>query len=272
MLYKFEKLSEKLDELNYPNITESRFKVERRDLTVEENKGNIRWSDDGVYLMIDGVEHKGYMYIKEPRISTYGNFPKFHVTECTTIYQQKSVNNFNNRYFWHNSNIVDLEDFDTNEIYRDQVLDLCMNCKRKADIQNYKDTEGFFDLLDIQTPLTNINDDAQLDIYGYTKDWQKISKLYRLKIDFTCEKCNIKINDNYDKRFLEVHHKNGVKTNNSNDNIECLCTLCHANVNSRHRENFSKKNNKLKISSFVKKYKIELLKHRNPYIDNYLLS
>lgn len=271
-LYKFQKLNKNLDNLNYQEVTVSRFKVERRDFSLEESKGNIRWSTDGVYLMINGIEHKGYMYIKEPRIEKYGNFPKFHVTECTTIIQQKNINNFINRYFWHNSNIVDLEDYDTNKKFKDVVLELCSNCRTKANISNYRNTEGFYNLLNIQTPLTNRNENVELDIYGYTKDWQRISRLYRTKVNFTCENCSIVINDNFDKRFLEVHHKNGNKLNNSDNNIECLCVLCHANTNKRHEENYSKKNNQLKVKSFVDIYKTKLLEKGNPYIKNYLIT
>ena len=269
-LYKFEKLSNKLDNLGYLDVTVSRFKVVKKDLTAEDNKGNIRWALDGVYLMIDGVEHKGYMYIKEPLIEKYDHFPKFHVTECTTIIQQKNINNFNGRYFWHNSNIVDLVDFDTGKKFNNVVLDLCSNCRTKANISNYRNTEGFYNLLDIQTPLTNRNENAELDIYGYTKDWQRISKLYRTKVNFTCENCKIIIINNYDKRFLEVHHKNGDKLNNSDINIECLCVLCHSKKDKKHEENFSKKNSQLKIKSFITLYKMELIKINNPFIEDYL--
>ena len=65
ILYDFKKLSLKLDFLNFPEVRESRFEIVRKDLSEEENRGNVTFKEDGIYLMINGIEHKGYMYIKK---------------------------------------------------------------------------------------------------------------------------------------------------------------------------------------------------------------
>ena len=49
MLYTFENLAARLTELGYPEATESGFRVIRRDLTQEEQAGNIDFRDDGIY-------------------------------------------------------------------------------------------------------------------------------------------------------------------------------------------------------------------------------
>lgn len=270
-LYKFDKLNIILDSLKYPVVTESRFKVEISDLTIEVQKGNIRWSNDGVYRNINGIEHKGYMYIKEYGISEFNNsFPRFHIVKCQTILSFINRGNFDHKYFWSNSNIVDVLDRETKKLYKNVVLPLCRYCAEESGIFNISNTQGFYDLLDIQTPTTNRTKDVVLDLDGYTSDWRNISKLYRTKVNFTCENCHIAINDNYDKRFLEVHHKNGDKLNNSDENIECLCVLCHSKKDKRHEENFSKGNNQLKIKYFVDIYKDQLIEVGNPFIQNYL--
>jgi hypothetical protein len=269
-LYKFKNLQKKLNEDGYQEVLESRFEIVKKDFTQEEAKGNITFKNDGIYLKINGDDQKGYMYIKTADIDQYG-FPKFHTSNCQVITTQKNQNRFQNHYFWSNSNKVDIKQRGSTVIHKDVNLQLCGYCRNAANINNYSDTNGFFNLLDIQTPTTNRNRDVELDIYGYTKDWQFISKLYRTKMNFTCENCSIKINDNYDKRFLEVHHKNGDKLNNSDSNIECLCVLCHSNEDKKHQENFSKKNNQIKIKSFVERYKNDLLECNNSYLIDYLI-
>jgi len=266
-LYKFNKLSEKLDELNYPKVTESRFEIVRKDLTEEELRGNVIFRNDGIYLTINGVEHKGYMYIKKPNIARYGN-PRFHITNCPVIVEQRNNNNFNGHYFWHNSNTVNLTDRSTNVLHENVILSLCSKCRAIGGINNYNDIQGFFNLLDIQDRNTNFN--AETDMYVYIKEWRQISTKFRIENEYTCTKCSIKIEHKLDQRYIQVHHINGNKLQNHRDNLECLCCLCHANVDQRHINNFQKKVSAAEIKSFVKKYKNELLALDNIYIIEYL--
>lgn len=45
----------------------------------------------------------------------YG-LPKFHITNCSKIQEERKANRFTGRYFWHNSNVVSIEDKTTGEI------------------------------------------------------------------------------------------------------------------------------------------------------------
>lgn len=265
-LYDFKKLSEKLDSLNFPEVTESRFEIVRKDFSEEEQKGNITFNDDGIYLNIKGVEHKGYMYIKVADVEQYG-FPKFHISNCQTIIQQQRQNMFHGHYYWSNSNIVDVLQRGTSTIHKDVILDLCGNCRKAAGITGYNHTQGFFDLLDIQDngPIN----DTELDIFGYVKEWQQISKKFRIENEFTCDICSIKIENKFDQRYIQVHHRNGNKLINNRDNLQCLCTLCHSNIDERHITNFQKKISVHEIESFVEKYREILIQIDNPYIKNY---
>lgn len=94
-----------------------------------------------------------------------------------------------------------------------------------------------------------------VDINGYTDDWPGISFAYRQKHDFTCERCGVKMKSMLDYRFMQTHHRNGVKTNNNENNLECLCIDCHSKVDANHIANFSKGANKVMLDSFRKKYK-----------------
>lgn len=262
-LYGFEKLNLKLNQLKYPEVTESRFEIIRKDFSEEEQRGNINFKEDGIYLKVNGIEQKGYMFIKYADVNRYG-LPKFHVANCQTIIQQRQQNRFHGHYFWSNSNIVDIIQRGTNFVHEGVKLDLCGYCREQISVTDYTNTQGFFDLLDIQDRETQQN--VETDIFGYTKDWQQISRKFRIENEFTCDNCKIKIENKFDQRFIQVHHKNQNKLNNTRENLQCLCTLCHANVDDHHQYNFNKKRSKSEIESFISKYREELLELKNPYI------
>ena len=268
-LYNFQKLSQKLDFLNYPMVNESRFEIVRKDFSDEERRGNITFKEDGIYLMINGVEHKGYMYIKKADVVRFGQ-PKFHITNCSVIQDQKNRGYFNGHYFWHNSNTVTIEDRNTHQIYENININLCSRCREQANIEEYRNTQGFFDLLDIQTEEPQ--DDVELDMFGYVKEWQQISKKFRIENGFTCDNCTIQIENRIDQRYIQVHHRSGNKLINNRENLQCLCALCHANIDEKHTLNFQKKRSVHEIASFVEKYKDELISIGNPYIKKYIID
>ena len=239
MLYTFNKLADKLTQLGYPEATESGFRVIKRDLTQEEKAGNVDFRHDGVYLKVDGQEYKGYMYLKYADISRFG-LPKFHITTCQTILEQRASGRFDGRYFWHNSNTVSIENRANGKIHENVNLGLCNYCRNQSSISEYLNTEGFFNLLDKQEQ-EDINKEYEVDIFGYTTDWQKISREYRLEKDYTCEQCGIIIEIPGDRRYLHVHHKNGNKLINKRSNLECLCVLCHSHKDKTHEHNFERK-------------------------------
>lgn len=265
MLYAFENLANKLTELGYPEGTGGGFRVIKRDLTQEEKAGNIEFKQDGVSLTIDGQEYKGYMYLKYADITRYG-LPKFHITNCQIILDQRASGRFDGRYFWHNSNTVSIENRANGEIHENINLGLCNYCRNQSSISEYKDTEGFFSLLDKQEQ-EEINQVYEVDIFGYTLDWQKISREFRREKEYTCESCGIAIEILGDRRFIHVHHKSGNKLNNRRNNLECLCVLCHAHKDKTHEHNFERRRMQANIKSFIDKYRDKLIELNNQYLD-----
>lgn len=255
MLYQFEKLARKMDEWGFPKLKSgSGFQVIKQDFEEAYRAGNIRFGDDGIYLEYEGKEYKGYMFIKEAYITYNGGpvkFPKCHLTKCDTIQKFISTGRFKQRYEWSNSDKNDLIDKQTRTEYKDIKLELCTYCK--GDIFNeIDDTEGFFANLDTQDVEET---SKEVDIFGYDRDWQRISRTYRKKMNYTCEECGIKIPDRTGYRYLHTHHISGDKTNNKESNLECLCVLCHAYKDIRHEENFDRKRMKNEIQAFINKYR-----------------
>jgi len=144
-------------------------------------------------------------------------------------------------------------------------LDYCGYCKKELN-ERIKTTEDFFEKLD-KTQLKTEN--IEVDIFGYDKNWQKISREYRKIKDYTCESCGIKPTQGFDRRFWHTHHKDGDKTNNKPSNLECLCVLCHSYKDHAHEENFDKTRMKQELNSFVQQYKGKLKKIENFYLKQY---
>ena len=264
MLYKFARLEQWLNQLGYPEASESGFRSIRVDFNAETFKkavseGKVRFSEDGIYLEHEGKEWKGYMYMPTYRIQQYNNsMPRFHLTRCNTIEKLFS----SGLYKWSNNKLNDITDRDTNKIHKDQKLQLCSNCQES--IIGIIDTEDFFKTLDIEESQEIV--DVEVDIFGYPLNWEQISRAYKKEKEYTCERCGIKIENSYDKRFIHAHHKNGNKLNNRNGNLECLCVLCHANANEVHEHNFDKKRMQSQLKKFVDKYRPQLTELGNRYI------
>jgi hypothetical protein len=264
MLYLFIKLSQKLTALGYPEVSDTGFRVIKRDLSQEELAGNVEFREDGIYLTADGQEYKGYMYLKFPNVYRFG-MPKFHITNCQTVLEQRISGRFSGRYFWHNSNTVNIEDRTSGQVHENVNLTLCNYCRNQALVGEYSDTQGFFSLLD-DKDQEDINQEYEVDIFGYTLDWQKISYKFRKEKEFTCENCGIQIEEIIDRRFIHVHHKSGNKLNNRRTNLECLCVLCHAHKDPHHERNFGKGRMQAFVTSFVVKYRKKLIELKNEFL------
>lgn len=266
MLYSFTILEQKLNQLGYPDATESGFRSIRIDFNAETLKkavkeGKVRFSDDGIYLTHEGREWKGYMYMPTYRISQYKSMPRFHLTRCDRIEELFSTG-YGSYYKWSNNPLNDITDRDTKEVFKDQALQLCSHCQ--SSIIGIKNTEDFFETLEVNE--TQDVENIDVDIFGYPLNWQQISRAYRTEKNYTCERCEIRIENGYDKRFIHVHHRNGNKLMNRKDNLECLCILCHANTNETHEQNFDKRRMKTQLQTFIEKYKQQLMEIGNKYI------
>jgi hypothetical protein len=262
-LYQFEKLSEALDRWGYPKISvKSGFQVIKGvDFEKAFKAGDIRFEEDGIYLDYDNKSLKGYMFIREPWISDYGKYPKFHVIKCRTIQDFINSGNFNIRYDFSNSEENDLIDKTTRKIYKNEILELCANCKKQVQSEIVT-TQDFFDLLEEEYKV----EDITVDLFGYTQGWESISRAFKTMKEHTCEDCGIQITKVLDKRFIHTHHVSGDKTDNSEKNLKCLCILCHSNQDENHRQNFQKGSMKKELDIFISNYKAHLAKAGNKYL------
>ncbi|RAI97846.1 hypothetical protein LX64_04894 [Chitinophaga skermanii] len=264
-LYAFNKLEEKLTQLGYPQMKESGFKVIKVDLTQEEISGHISYRQDGVYRTINNQAQRGYMYMYSYDVAKHNQYPKFHIMKCKTIVDQMSRGAFNTKYIWSNSNVVDVQERTTRDVYHDVRLSLCGNCAKEAVGTIERTTEEFYQMLLANAALTI---DVSLDKRPYNSG--EISKIFREMMNYTCNACSLKITDRMDRVYMHMHHKDHNPLNNYPENLESLCYLCHIHTDALHKAKLNKPRIKQSLDYFVNKYKEELVKIGNPYIKAYL--
>jgi hypothetical protein len=211
------------------------------------------------------------MYLKYPNVERFG-LPRFHITNCKTILEQRAAKRFEGRYFWHNSKTATIEDRANGHVHINVNLTLCGNCERQSKINEYSDSEGFLDILD-QQDLEDTTREIQLDIFGRPLNWDTISKAYRHENNYTCENCGFggdMLENLRDREFIHTDHLIAWElANMRRNNLQCLCILCHSEKDNVHRLNFSKPGMQKRIKRFMEKYKSKLEELGNEYINKY---
>jgi RNase P subunit RPR2 len=167
---------------------------------------------------------------------------RFHVADCRTLNDMKRKKRFD-RYIVTNklSGSFDVSgiSYETNKEIKDSIeLKVCKNCLNFLNYQNYQNSiqptkTTIFSKFTIGTFFENYSTLFTIlpkklnQIYSstYTNDWKDISQKYRESRKFICEKCDTLFVDN--KELLHTHHINGVKDDNSNNNLKAVCIDCH---------------------------------------------
>lgn len=257
-IYDFAPLKEFLKRRGYSIGTRKAYEpftpedVKAADIT----NGSMSFTSEGIFVKgEDGVERQVFLYKKDYHLGRWT--PKFHICKCETIDEFISIGRFKQHYVRANTEPVPVIDLDDgNRLKTITGLPLCNNCRRI--ITGY----GQISSTDFVNILKQANDNqeedydgVELDLFGYTKDWDVISKQYREKHNYTCENCGMKIDDVYDRQYIHVHHINGDKLNNKESNLKCLCLYCHAHVDDRHKKNLTTGANKYIYQDFLNKYK-----------------
>ena len=61
----------------------------------------------------------------------------------------------------------------------------------------------------------------------YRESFRKTAKWYKDKMGWICEDCGVSLDADGLRSLLHVHHRNGVKNDDTEKNLQALCVLCH---------------------------------------------
>ena len=178
-----------------------------------------------------------------------GNYglPKYHISNCDTWIEMKARGR-KDRYVasrrLDGTFTLDIANASGKVSREEHQLDVCKNCLRKINWENYDygpkarpksqifqnfSLSAFFEKHRISlvkekprwTPET-------MPSAHYTDDFDEVSSAARKAANWKCSGCKRTFTKAFERRFLHTHHKNGVKGDNSPDNLFVLCLGCHA--------------------------------------------
>jgi len=175
---------------------------------------------------------------------------KYHIYKCSTI---SKMFHSGRKHRYTINNRVDgtfhykLYDFHKNQLEerKHQKLNICKICLgqflhhypsdynvKNFNLINFHEQNHIF--FDFDTSELEKSADARPNVYS--ERWREISTQFKIRKDYTCEKCGWRPNNSYQKRFIHTHHQNGDKTNNIKENLKVLCIECHSGVDEYHTQ------------------------------------
>lgn len=254
-IYDFQNLKEFLTRKGFVVGSREPYEVVKPvEVTPEElRRGNIRFDANGIFV-IDGKgnERQVFLYKRDYHISWYGK-PKYHICKCQVINDFINSGGFNDHYMRTNSepvSVIDLDDKRTIKMV--DGLPLCGFCRGIIGQYGNIDSTEFSRIL--KEAYGESEMEVEVDLFGYTRDWDDISRRYKESKDYTCENCGLRIDDEYYRQYIHCHHIDGNKENNSDNNLKCLCLYCHAHVDDHHMKRLTKGANRYMYEDFVDKY------------------
>lgn len=171
--------------------------------------------------------------------------PRYHLSNCSTLRQMRERNRFE-RYV-----VASRTDgrFELNIIghkIRREVheLSVCQNCLAFLDFNSFnmtmpaterRDRVRAFSLEDFFTKYprslhqvvpSHNSDNAPINTYS--DGFEHISGRVRALGGWRCSECGIELSAPGHRKWLHVHHRNGLRHDNRRENLKVICFACHA--------------------------------------------
>ena len=199
---------------------------------VESRAGLLTHKGEQIVLYIKDTRQDKYTLFHDPQKSR-----RFHVAECQTIREMRSKGRFE-RYVvtTRQDGRFLVEAVDSDREF-EAPLCVCKNCLTQLNWKGYARTKSIklwmeFSLQDFFAEFTTFFSsrprytDLTAPPGGYAKNWHSLATRIKRARGWRCDECGVNLSKH--RSLLHGHHKNGVTSDNSLENIAVLCLLCHS--------------------------------------------
>lgn len=171
------------------------------------------------------------------------HLPRFHLANCLTLIEMKSAGRFEKYVVSESENGNFYVRIGSGSLSQ-RSLPVCQNCLDKLSwkgfdregmarnvrhsiVQQFSIKEFFLKYPNSLQPVLPVSKVDTAPRNEYPENWALIASELKRQLGYVCQSCHLVVGETY-KRYLHVHHLNGLKNDCRVENLKCLCISCHS--------------------------------------------